>query len=309
MHFRFCWANHEAGSSRRSLEDIVLIVAHQLMALGHTWDISDDELIVEAPEPVVNILVEGFEDGPCFADIERLHDAGARIGILATEQPTPLGFNWGADPLMVKRQAFFHRAAALADWIMPLVPGDEVLAWYAQFGKPVAYLPLGFAPTLLVKPYAGKKRWHFGTYGGAVDKGNRRHAVVKRFAAAGYPVRVVGGFPERAVRDAEMDQCHAILQIRPNDDAELVSSCRIATMLHRGLPVVAEPHKLAQGYDELITFAPTEADFVRTAILVRATARGTYEAQLQRFQRRFSPQACIGRALEQVGLVGERIAA
>jgi hypothetical protein len=299
VHFLFNLFNHNP-TGQRTLEDVIVNIARQLETLGHTVERCEAGFYLSNS---INIVVEGFFE----EHIEKMQAAraqGARFLIVATEQPTDNGFNFGVVPEMIDRQAIFPRAAALADGIWSLVPGDATLAWYRRQGPPVAYLPLGYAPQL-VRTLPVAQDHSFGFYGSLTP---RRMAVLKRFQKAGHRVRIVHGFMPQAQRDAEMSRCKVVLQIRPDDAAQLVSSSRCATSLLLGRPVVAEPHALDDTYSRVVTFAPGDDALVGTAIATAAIWRQAHASQMDKFRTILSPAACVGRALAETRLL-DRLAA
>lgn len=120
MQFLFNIFNHnELG--QRSLEDVIGIVGHQLRALGHTaiWQPNNDQFLGKGNG--INVVVEGFVEGSIRA-IAAAKAQGARFIILATEEPSPKGFNQGTQPEMIMRQKTFPEAAKHVDGILHLVP-------------------------------------------------------------------------------------------------------------------------------------------------------------------------------------------
>ena len=166
MQFSFFAAMHNA-IGQRSIEDIVGIMGQQLRALGHQAVLDPRNAKVETAlfvtQPgAINVLVEGFTP-PWIGVIARARALGARFLILATEEPTPKGFNWGTQKEMVTRQEIFPEAAKHCDGILHLVPGEHVTQWYSQF-CPAAQAELGYAPTLF-RPQGPPPDFEFGFYG------------------------------------------------------------------------------------------------------------------------------------------------
>lgn len=320
MHFLFNLRCHSAGGER-TLEDVVVNIARQLETLGHTVERCNAGYYATS---AVNVVVEGFmadalpggnPEMIChyLEEIRTARAQGARFVLLATEQPTSRGFNFGVVDDMVTRQAVLERhGRGLFDAIWSLVEGEDTLAWYRRLA-PATFLPLGFAPQLVNRGLRGIVKDHdFGFYGSAPD-GGRRLRVLARFNDLGFSVRIVRGFEDVPTRDREMARCHVLLQIKPNDQSELISSSRIATGLligadSGGLPIVAEYHKRAGIYANVIDMVRPGESFIRRAIQVRRTAPIVAARQFTAFQRLLSPEACVGRALRETGML-ERAAA
>ena len=178
MQFAFnLWNHNEMG--RRSLEDPMGIIGHQLRDLGHrvVWLKNDDEFL--AGDSGINVVIEGFTPF-ATAKIAAAYAQSARFVCVATEEPTPNGFNHGRDDEMVKRQAEFPNAAKYFDGILYLVPGDHVQQWYGQFA-PAAYVELGYAPTLVRAFDWQEPQYDFGFFG---SLSKRRHKILKKLAKA-----------------------------------------------------------------------------------------------------------------------------
>src|SRR5947208_1537968 len=116
--FLFNLYNHnELG--QRSLEDVIGIVGHQMMALGHkaVWVKENDQFL--NADSGINVVVEGFTPGSIRV-LSELHQQGARFLILATEEPTEKGFNQGTDEEMIKRSRRFPDVAPYIEGILYL---------------------------------------------------------------------------------------------------------------------------------------------------------------------------------------------
>lgn len=304
----FVWNcfNHNA-TGVRSLEDIIEIISAQLMALGHkaAWDRSNQTVALDSHG--INILAENFPNEGSVAVVARMRAQGARFIILATEEPTPRGFNHGVDPDMVRRQRMFPLLRPYIDGILHLVPGDHITRWYSQFA-PAAHAELGFAPLSmrLDAPIMADGRQiaepdhDFGFFGVVTP---RRERLLRALSRGGRKVRVVSDFAPRARRDDEMRRAKVVVQIRKHEEMGLVSSSRCCTALSIGRPVIAEAHELCEPWDRVVTFAgDSRRDFVRAAAGALSGWREIHAEQLARFKRVLPPEACIGRALDQIGL-------
>lgn len=304
MQFSFFMTMH-SDIGQRSLEDVCGIMGNQLRTLGHHAIVDPRNTKIETAVFVhgrdgINIVVEGFTK-PWVEVLARAHEWGARFVILATEEPTPKGFNWGTQKEMVWRQDIFPEAAKYANGILHLVPGDHVTAWYSQYA-PSAQADLGYAPALF-RPQGPPPEWDFGFYGSVTT---RRMRILKRLARlAGTPkaVKIVSDFKTQAERDTEMRKAKVIVQIRKFDAMGLVSSSRCNTSLMVGRPVVAEPHDLVAPWNEVIDFPATMEQFYATALMTKAVWRGVWEKQFERFKTKMSPERCVGEPLRQIGIL------
>jgi hypothetical protein len=320
---QFAWNtfSHNAIGTR-SIEDIIEIISCQLIALGHTsvWgkdvraDVSERNNHFVGGDNGVNIIVEGFREHH-IRTVADLHARGARFVVLATEEPTEKGFNHGTDKEMVERQQVFPLVAPYIEGIVHLVPGDHVTRWYSQFA-PAAYTELGWSPKIMrqaapivAKDGNGAQRvipepdYEFGFFGSLTP---RRHKLLKKLAkkVTNNPKAIITvvDFPTRSERDNTMRRAKVILQLRKFDEMGLVSSSRCNTALSIGRPVIAEPHDLCKPWDEVVRFSRTQESFVDEAIFMLSMWRGIYQSQLAKFKEKFPPEACIGRALEILGV-------
>ena len=286
--------NHN-DRGKASLEDPIAIIGNMLHSLGHTavWPKNNDHFITR--DCGYNVIVEGFNDA-CIKIIKQVYKEGARFICIATEEPTPLGFNWGRDREMRWRQKTFPEAAQFFDAILHLVPGQNITNWYDQWA-PAAYIELGYAPTLyrpsnIVPPY------DFGFFGSV---SRRRYQIIKRLDKL-YRVLLVHDFPDLEARDRAVYHCKCILQLRKNDSMGLVSSSRCNTSLMCGRPILAEPHQLSKPWDEIVRFSPTMEKFYDDCMFVRGVWEGMYQDQIQKFKTLLPAQVAIAPALKKIGI-------
>ena len=106
-----------------------------------------------------------------------------------------------------------------------------------------------------------------------------------------------------------MLQSRVIVQIKKDERMELVSSSRLNTALCVGRPVIAEPHELSAPWDGVVKFSKTLDAFYADCFLARTAWRGIHAAQFDKFKVKMSPEICVGRALREIGIGGERVAA
>ena len=300
MQFLF-WLENHTELGQRSLEDVIGIFGHQLRELGHkaVWDTSRREAMIPANQGY-NVIVEGFTP-PVVSLLAEMHGKGARFLILATEEPTPKGFNHGTQQEMVLRQKVFPEAAKYADGILHLVPGQHVSDWYGQFA-PTAYCELGYAKTLVRAFNDIVPDYEFGFYGSMSE---RRYKLLKKLAnrtGKVKGVRIMSDFKTQRERDDAMKRAKVIVQIRKFKEMGLVSSSRCNTALCLGRPVVAEPHLLSKPWDEIVKFTDSEEHFLNSCMLTLTAWKGVHAAQFERFKTRLSPELCAGAALEKLGI-------
>ncbi len=295
MNFQANLFNHNERG-RASLEDVIGIIGNQLYALGHTciWNKADDHFITRAVG--YNIIVEGFT--PYIIDrIKEGYEGGARFICIATEEPTPNGFNHGRQKEMRWRQTNFPEAAKYFEAILCLVPGQHVIDWYNQWA-PTAYIELGHAPTLR-RLTTYEPEFDFGFFGSISQ---RRYQILKRIRKIYRNVLIVHEFPTQQERDDAIKHCKVVLQIKKYDEMEVVSSSRCNTALNLGRPVLAEPHKHCKPWDEIIRFSTTMDRFYDDLMFFRVAWKGIYQDQYDKFSKILPPDVCIGEPLRKVNL-------
>lgn len=297
MNFLVNMFNHNT-LGQRSLEDVVGIFGKQLRALGHNiiWDTANDKWI--HGQGNVNIVVEGFTKGS-IEIIKNAHAQGARFIYLATEEPTPKGFNHGYQKEMVFRQQTFVEAAKYCEAIFYLVPGKHVYDFYSQFA-PASYVELGYAPNLVRPQLVREPQFEFGFYGSLSE---RRLKILKKLAArllnTPKAVRIVADFSTQEARDKEMQNCKIILQLRKFEKMGLVSSSRCNTALHLGRAVICEPHDLSKPWDEVVMFARSLDEFFANCLVWRNLWRQLWNDQFSNFKTKMSPEYCVGRCFSE----------
>lgn len=297
MNFQF-WLENHTPTGQRSLEDVIGIIGHQLRALGHRalWDKENRNLFITKQMGYL-VVVEGFTPNmiPFF---KQKHEEGVRFICVATEEPTPDGFNWGLDGEMRKRQENFHLVAPYLDGIVCLVPGKHVTDWYGQWA-PTAYTELGYAPSL-VRQQRARPTHDFGFYG---SLSKRRFKLLRKLATAcNGSIKLMTDFRTQEERDVSMQGAKVLLQIRKEEKMGLVSSSRCNTALCIGRPIVAEPHDLSKPWDEIVRFSRTTEAFIDHALMLRSAWQGIHADQFAKFKAALPPEACIGKALQEIGV-------
>jgi hypothetical protein len=295
--FSFNSFNHcEAG--QRAIEDLSLILGHQVMALGHEARWSNVDFVRR--EEGYNIVFESFADPrfPALPLIAERHRAGCRFVFVATEKPAPGAFNGATDdPGMIERQRAFPIAAKLCDGILHLVPGDDVTAWYSRHA-PAAYAELGYSPSLARGP--GPEPDHdFGFFG---KRTVRRMTILAELAKRG-SVLAIHDFVPREERDRRMQRAKIIVQIREFEETSVASSSRLNTSLSIGRPVIAEPHGFCGEWANVIRFSESLEAFYDDAIAALPHWHELHAGQFERFKAAFPPEVCLGEPLRKIGVL------
>lgn len=280
------------------------IIGQQLRALGHGAISDANHDAIYRRDQGINIVVEGFTAGSIEV-VRRLHEQGARFLYLATEEPTDKGFNHGTQKEMVMRQQTFVEAAKYCEGIICLVPGEHVTRWYGQHA-PAAYCELGYAPALVRRDDGREPDFDFGFFGSLSP---RRLKLLKKLATrTGKRIKITADFPSQDARDADVRRCRVVLQIRKFEEMGLVSSSRCCTSLCLGRPILAEPHAMSKPWDEIVRFSASEKAFFDDALLAWATWRPLHAGQMTKFKEKLPPEACIGKALDEIGVLQKEAA-
>lgn len=300
-NFLFNLFNH-SKLGRDSLEDVIGIVGHQLRALGHEvlWD-PDSPKTFLTHNMGYNVVVEGFTESS-LSVLHEIHGKGGKFIILATEEPTPDGFNHGDQIEMIRRQRMFPAIKPYVSGILALVPGKHVTDWYSQVA-PSAYVELGFAPTLLRIDPRIQPQFDFGFFGSYSERRQRICSkLAKRLRLSPKAVRIIANFPSQVERDAEMRNVKVVLQLRKFEKMGLVSSSRCNTALCLGRPVFGEPHTLVEPWGKIVHFSNTIESFYEEAFFILANWKHVYRKQLMAFKELLTPMKCIGEPLRQIGI-------
>jgi hypothetical protein len=298
---------NQSHLGERSLEDPIAIVGHQLAALGHSVAWANDRFLM--PDVGINIVTEGFSP-QSTQSISLAHSHGARFICLATEEPTPRGFNHGYYAEWVSRQNEFPKTAKCFEGILYLVPGTG--EWYSQFA-PAAHIELGYADTLMRVDETIEPTHDFGFFGSWTE--HRREVCERLTKMVGVKpkgekaVIFISNFSDQLTRDKEMEKARVILQLKRRDEMGVVSSTRCNTALCLGRPVIAEPHEYSKPWDGVVRFSETPETFFRDAMAMRDAWKEEYAAQFARFRSKFTPEFCVGRALKEINLNMETISA
>lgn len=295
MRFHFNTWNH-CREGQIIIEDITRIMGGQIDALGHRATYNNSTFIKR--DDGYNVILESFADNPAtIASIKAAHFSGSRFIIVATEEPTPKGFNSGLEPAMIDRQIAFPAAAQYADGILHLIPGDHINGWYSQFA-PAAHADLGAYTMLPVSPVAPD--YEFGFYGKMTW---RREMMLGKLGKIGRVLLLHSLDMPRRERDVFMRRAKVIVQIRANEEWGMVSSSRCASALMLGRAVIAEPHPSPAPWNKVIRFAPTVEAFYDVANKTMLRWRTEYREQYQRFVETMTPARCIGDPLRKIGVL------
>lgn len=310
MQFRFSLWNH--GSGRASLHDLVETLACQAVGLGHqisyaqsclptleVGGVVSDHLI---EPPGVNVLFESFEDEETVKRLETIAAQGIRFIIIFTETPGIRGFNdrhGRDDELMVERQHYFPRAAAVAAGIGCLV--STAIEYCRRYNSHSHYLEIGYAPLREAKIRTYAIRTFDYAFSGGL--GGRRRQIIKDLDDAGLrivtPERMYGDITER---NAVIVRAHGVLGLRDNPKWQIPSSSRFSTALHCGCFVCPEYHDIKTPWRDVLDWPASKTfnSFVDLCRDLAAKPELTYQRQLHRFKTLMAPERTLQPFLELV---------
>lgn len=300
--FNFNTFNH-CPQGRIIVQDITRTMGCQMEALGHKVTHCDGFI---SGNLGINVLLESFADpADTLPKIQEAHHFGCRFIYVATEEPSPTGFNHGLDPAMIDRQNIYSEAMRYSLGTLHLIPGQHVTDWYKLHG-PAAYAELGWSPGLVdpVQFVHGGPDYDIGFFGKMTW---RRGQILDKLRAMGLSVLVFDTLdvPQQK-RDIIMRTCKVIVGIRGNEEWTTVSSTRCVAALAMGRPIIMEPHPTPDPWDKIVHFAPSMDMFyddVRLACRISADARRQMRGvQLHRFRELLTPERCIGNALREIGI-------
>lgn len=292
MQFQFNTFNI-TGLGRVAMQDIFSNICRQMEALGHEAFWTDDGF-AHGDDAYV-ILTEGFFDTHLEV-MKQAAESGVKFIIMGTEAPSKDGFNGGLTEELRVRQKTFYKAAeyAVAIWCTIL----NSVEWYSQFGKPAAFLDLGYAPASVRHPTNPAGLDHdYGFFGSITE---RRYKMLENFARSrvdGHKARVRAvSFDTVENRDSAMSRCRVVLQIRAHEKMAMLSTSRCSTALHIGRPVIAENHLDPGPWAEIIEFAHPDI-FILKAARMHARWQEAHAEQFERFKRLLPPEACVGKTI------------
>lgn len=132
MKFHFSMINHNL-IGQKTLYDMYYWISSGLRSLGHEISFNPNRLENNA----INILWENFTPDMASA----IEKSDLRFGLIATEIPTPLGFNNRVEQDWQLRWKGFHRIAHKAEFIWTTVP--QAVQFYKRFA-PTSFIEFGW---------------------------------------------------------------------------------------------------------------------------------------------------------------------
>ena len=137
MKFHFSMVNHNS-IGKKTLYDMYYWISAGLRSLGHDVSFSPDRLKTDC----INVLWEHFTPEMAKA----MDKSNFRFGIIATEIPSPFGFNNRTEHAWQLRWEGFHKIASKAEFIWTTVP--QAFEFYNQFA-PTSFVEFGWDQSLV----------------------------------------------------------------------------------------------------------------------------------------------------------------
>lgn len=153
MWFHFCTANHDSVG-RSTLVDMAAWFEAGLLDLGHKVTFSESHVEPSA----INLFWECFLPGMG----SQIGELGVRYGIIATEIPDGVGFNWRTEPHWKARFDAFAEMASGADFIWAMV--ESTVPFYSRY-CPTAFMELGFSERLIPSYINEEQVFDFSFFG------------------------------------------------------------------------------------------------------------------------------------------------
>lgn len=287
MIFNFNRFNH-IPVGRISLNDVCNLIGAQLKDLGHK-PIQDDHRLYEPP--VINVVFEHFDD----VSIPTMQEAvrnGAKIVVVATENPTAEGFNgYNEHHNMRARMMRFPEVGSIVSAIWCLIPA--AVSWYRSVNRNTHLIELGYSPILQQDVGQLEPRHDFSLYGQITPYRRALALELRKKYSLLAPQKlpdVPNYLPEKD-RDAMVRDAKWSLHLKQKPDWNIISASRCATSLHLGRPVLSEWIHGSSPWMNVIDFAPgkmTDWDM--------PDWRAAYERQAAAF-RTLTAEKCLGEAV------------
>jgi len=250
MWFHFCTFNHDP-IGRSTLADMAAWFEAGLLDLGHKVTFSDLQMEPQA----INLLWECFRPGMG----RQISETGVKYGIIATEIPDGVSFNWREEPHWRERFNAFAEVAAGSSFIWTMV--ESTIPYYSQF-CPTAFIELGFSGRLIPDYINSKPEFDFSFFGlrtpyrlEAVER-IRRHAKVEwpeRFLSAGEVGTLIG-------------KTRVGLNFKQSDRWPVPSPTRLGRLLMAKRSIAAERTETETRQGMIAGQAPDGQDFVEFAL-------------------------------------------
>ena len=250
MWFHFCTFNHDP-IGRSTLADMAAWFEAGLLDLGHKVTFSDLQMEPQA----INLLWECFRPGMG----RQISETGVKYGIIATEIPDGVSFNWREEPHWRERFNAFAEVAAGSSFIWTMV--ESTIPYYSQF-CPTAFIELGFSGRLIPDYINSKPEFDFSFFG--LRTPYRLEAVerIRRHAKVEWPEKFLSATDVGTL----IGKTRVGLNFKQSDRWPVPSPTRLGRLLMAKRAIAAERTDTETRQGAIAGLAPEGQDFVEFAL-------------------------------------------
>ena len=244
MWIHFCLGNINS-LGRLTLYDMIQWFDAGLRELGHEVTIGDRL----APN-AINLIWENFLPEHAQA----LRESGATYGIVGTEIPDGVGFNWRREESWTVRWTSFPGVARQASFIWSMVEGS--VPDYSRFA-PTHYMELGFSEHLVSCEAHWDPEFDFGFYGIVTPY---RQEVLDKLTRY-FKIHTANKILPPSEMLAFIARCRIGICFRQSPQWPIPSPTRYGRLLHSRRGIAAEYVPVPTRQSSLVPMAPPGADF------------------------------------------------
>jgi hypothetical protein len=250
MWFHFSSFNHDPVG-RTSLVDLAAWFEAGLIDLGHKVTFSDRQV-----EPgAINLFWECFHPGMA----SQIRETGVKFGIIATEIPDGIAFNWRKEPQWKERFDAFLEVVEGASFIWAMA--ESTVPFYARF-CPTAFMELGFSDRLIPHYINAKPEFDFSFFG--IRTPYRMEAVerVRKYAKVEWPKKFLSADEVGVL----IGKTKIGLNFKQSERWPVPSPTRLGRLMMAKRDIASERTEVATRQGEIVGLAPAGQDFVDFAL-------------------------------------------
>jgi hypothetical protein len=288
--FHFCTANHNQ-SGRDSLHDMADWFVAGLTDLGHKVSFSDRYMEYGA----INLLWECFEEEFCDA----ISDSNALFGIIATEIPDGVGFNWRHDGQWLGRFDRFLRVANYASFIWTMT--EASVPFYSKIA-PTSYLEMGFSERLIPSYIDQEPTVDFCFFGAPTEYREAAIAKIRKHAAVEWPNRML---PSEEVGRL-IGRSKVGLSFKQSENWPVPSPTRLGRLMMAKRGVACEHVTVPTRQGQIAGICPRDADFVDYVLaFLKSDWRQKAEEVFEQYRSEMPMRDIMGSVIEKTVPVGK----
>lgn len=284
--FHFCTANHDAiGQS--TLNDMYDWFKAGLMELGHKVTISNQHIEPSA----INIFWEHFNE----ENAKFLSNLNITYGIIATEIPDGLSFNWRQEDFWKERFDAFKFAAKKASFIWTMV--ESTIPFYELF-CPTAYINFGFSKHLIPSYIKKTPQFDFCFYGLVTPYRKIIIEKIRKHAHVEWPNKFLS-----------LKEVHGLISeskiginFKQSENWPIPSPTRLGRLLmaQRGIAAEYVPVSTKQG--EIASICPKTEDFITYTLQQLDNWKFKAEKKFEQYQSQMPMKLIIEEAIDKTCL-------